>query len=66
MSVVDYLKSKGVKMWRDANGEWWCDDDEWWESKGRICEEFGIDIFVDNEIKYKKYMPETTLFLHVT
>jgi len=65
VSVVDYLKSKDVKMWQDANGEWWCKDDEWWSSKGQICKEFGIDILVDNEIKYKKYMPDNTIFLWV-
>jgi hypothetical protein len=63
-SVVDYIKRSGVKMHQHDNGNWYCDDEEWWKSKGRMCDEFGIDMIFDNEIKYKKWMSEHVQFIH--
>jgi len=66
ISVVDWLKSKGVKMWQDKEDKWWCEDDIWWESKGLICAEHEIDLIFDDKIEYKKYMPRYTTFVLVT
>jgi len=63
VSVVDYLKSKGMQMWKDPNGNWWCSEKDWWSSKGQICKEYKIDIIFDDQIRYAKYMPSTTEFI---
>jgi len=44
----------------------WCSEDEWWASKGMICREYGIDLIFDDSYRYKKYMPESTIFVHWT
>jgi hypothetical protein len=62
ISVVDFLKDNGVEMWKD-NGNWWCGEEIWWESKGLICNEYHIDIIFDDKIRYKKYMPDFTKFV---
>jgi len=61
ISVVDFLKDKGVPMWKEE-GNWWCDEEIWWESKGLICREYHIDIIFDDKIRYKRNMPEFTKF----
>jgi len=66
ISVVDWLKQADVKMWQDKKGDWWCSEDEWWASKGMICREYGIDLIFDDSYRYKKYMPESTIFVHWT
>ena len=66
ISVVDWLKDKGVKMWQDEKGNWWCSKEEWWASKGTICREHGIDLIFDDCYSYKKYMPKSTIFVHWT
>lgn len=58
ISVVDFLKSKQIKLSQDHNGHYWTDEDIWWKSKAKICEEFDIDFLFDNEIRYKKYFDE--------
>ncbi len=63
ISVVDWLKENRVPMWQDEKGDWWCDDYNWWSSKGKICAEYKIDMIFDDKIQYKKYMPETTKFV---
>lgn len=67
ISVVDYLKSIGTNMWQNPNGkrpdDWWCSEDDWWSAKAKICNEFKIDLAIDNEIRYKKYFENIeTLF----
>lgn len=62
ISVVDFLKSKGVPM-QKKDGNWWCDEEIWWESKGLICREYHIDIIFDDKIRYKRNMPEFTKFV---
>jgi hypothetical protein len=57
-SVVGYLKSKGVKMWQDDKGDWWCDNDLWWSSKSKICFMIGIDILLDDSVKYSPYFKD--------
>jgi hypothetical protein len=64
-SVVDYLKSKDVKMWLDEKNTWWASDEDWWISKGEICRAIRADIMIDDHIKFKQGFPEghPTLFL---
>ena len=64
ISVVDWLKNNGVHMWQDIEGTWWCDDAIWWQSKGKICKEYEIDIMFDDCYGYHVAMPETTEFIH--
>lgn len=54
VSIVDYLKSKGVSMWAE-NGTWWANDDAWWGSKAEICKELNIRVMYDNTWRYKPY-----------
>lgn len=65
ISVVDFLKSRHVEMWQDDNGNWWCAQNFWWRSKAQICDEYKIDVLIDNEVKYKKYISNNTTFLLV-
>lgn len=62
ISLVDYLKSKGVPMYM-KEGTWWCDDKIWWKSKGMICAEYEIDMIFDDKIEYKDHMPKETKFI---
>ena len=55
ISIIDFLKSKGVKFRVDGGGNWWCDEDTWWESKARICNELKIDVLIDDSKKYKPH-----------
>ena len=68
LSVVDYLKAKGVPMTEDPPGSnhWWCDGDMWSDAKGAMASEYGIDIVVDDQLEYADAMPVDTDFVHVT
>lgn len=64
-SVVDYIKNHtGTIMTQDEKGNWWCDEEIWWHSKGWICNKYSIDMIVDNDIRYKDNMPSFTTFVH--
>ena len=63
ISVVDWLKKNGVHMWQDDKGDWWCDDNSWWSSKGKICAEYEIAMIFDDKLRYRRSMPETTQFI---
>jgi len=52
ISVVDYLRNCGEKMWQDEKQTWWCKDEVWWASKARICAEFGLTHMIDDKIEY--------------
>ena len=52
LSVVDFLEDNGVEFNWDGNHPW-TDDETWWDSKARICKEKGIDILIDDSIRYK-------------
>jgi len=58
LSVVDYLKYTGVKMWQDDKERWWSDGKDWWESKGKICKKFNIDVMLDDHIEFKDGFPD--------
>jgi hypothetical protein len=58
ISVTDYIKEKGIWMWKDKYGNLWCDDESWWSSKSEICEDYGIDILFDDSKKYGEYFTD--------
>jgi len=64
ISVVDWLKNKGIYMWQDSKGTWWCDNCIWWRSKGKICEEYKIDMIFDDHQGYQEFMPKKTQFIY--
>jgi hypothetical protein len=55
ISVIDYIKKIGKKTWQDEKGDWWTDDESFWSSKSMICEEYGIDLLIDDSVQYQKY-----------
>jgi len=63
-SVVDFVKSEKVPMKQHQDGSWYCDDFYWWRTKGLICMKEGIHMIFDNDLRYKKHMPESTTFIH--
>ena len=63
VSIVGWLQMQQIPMKQDSNGNWWCDEETWWNSKGDICRELGIDAIFDDKIEYKANMPETTQFI---
>jgi len=72
LSIVDWLhfqkdyKDAKFDLTHDDKGRWWTDDDTWWSSKSKICNEFGIDIMVDDKLEYSEYIiDERPMFLHV-
>ena len=66
ISVVDWLKGRGVEMELNEHGSWYCKDDIWWSSKAKICAEQNIDILFDDKLEYKKYIiGNTPLFIHI-
>lgn len=66
LSVVDWLKDKGVQMELNEHGSWYCDDEKWWSAKAEICKEHGIDILFDDKLEYKKYIEDNNpLFIHI-
>jgi len=66
ISVVDFLKDSGVEMKEKENGDFYCDDDIWWRSKGIICNQEGISILFDDKLEYKANIKsDTPLFVHV-
>lgn len=66
LSVVDWLKKKGVKMSLNEHGSWYCGERTWWRSKSRICKENNIEILFDDNLNYKKYIIDNNpLFLHI-
>jgi len=54
-TIVDFLKSKGVKMWLDHKNTWWASDEDWWGAKAKICDQLCIDVMIDNTDRYKQY-----------
>lgn len=64
VSVVDWLHTQDIQMWKDHKNTWWCDEEDWWASKAAICKERGITIVVDDCEKFKPYFgPEVTFIL---
>lgn len=62
-SVVDFIRTSGVEMEQHENGSWYCDEENWWKSKARMCSYYEIDILIDNDIKYKEWLQVNTKFI---
>ena len=58
LSVVDHLKSQSVEMWMDDKKTWWCNDSDWWKSKGEICQRLKADIMLDDKGKFREGFPK--------
>lgn len=58
ISVVDFLDRQGTKFTQDENGNLWCDEDDWWKSKSRICLMYNIEVLIDDKVKYLKHINE--------
>lgn len=72
LSVVDWLhyqkdyRDAQFQLTKDEHGLWWTDAATWWSSKAKICQEFGIDILIDDQEQYSKYIvDERPMFWHV-
>ncbi len=52
-SVVDFLIDSGVKMWKDDKGNPWANEEDWWDSKAKICQKHEIDFIIDDSEKYR-------------
>ena len=52
-SVVDFLRRNGIKTWKDDKGDVWADDQNWWDSKAKICQQWGIKYMIDDSGKYR-------------
>lgn len=52
-SVVDFLKESGIKMWQDNRGRWWTNDDDWWDSKAKMCDKLSLKWMLDDKERYK-------------
>jgi len=55
LSVVDYLKDKGVEMWTDEKGRWWASDEDWWSCKAELCNLHFIDVMIDDSERFSRY-----------
>ena len=66
LSVVDFLKEKGVKMWQNDKGSWWAGDIDWWSAKAQICKTYGVDYMFDDTHTYKQFFRGTGCkFVHI-
>lgn len=66
ISVVDWIKARGVDMKLNEQGSWYCDDEIWWASKAEICKEQHIELLFDDKLEYKEHIVgNNPLFLHI-
>lgn len=63
ISIVDFLQERNTDMWKDEHENWWAGDLDWWSAKGRMCAHYCIGTLIDNEIRYKQYMPGQCKFV---
>lgn len=66
ITIVDFLKEEGVKMWTDEKGRWWANDEDWWGAKAKMCKLHNIDLMLDDKEKYGPYFEniETRFLLY--
>lgn len=63
ISVVDYLAGvRGVKFTYDKRGNPWCEPKVWFQSKGFIAFDNGVDVVIDDSPEYEEHMPKGTAF----
>jgi len=66
-SIVDHNLAIGTKMWKDdAKGKgWWMGQDDWDKSKGEYARKVGLDLHIDNELRYAPWFPKSCTFMFV-
>ena len=62
ISVPEYLINLGVPFTFDERERPWTDDFTWWNSKSLICEEYKIDMMIDDTEKYQEHLFTNTVF----
>lgn len=63
-SITDYLLNTGVsKAYNYTEGNPWFSEKEWNEAKSTFVKLKGIDVIVDDTIKYKDSMSSNVVFL---
>lgn len=69
LSMVDNVKRlyPKVKFWEhpDKPNHFWTDAETWNQIKGRLAQENGIDIVIDDQSEYEPAMPRFTEFVLV-
>ena len=65
LSVIDYLKETGQKVWEDppGSGHWWAGEEVWWGAKSMIARKYVLDIIIDDQERYSQGMPDFTIFV---
>ena len=64
ISIVDYLRHKGIELWKDKKGGWETHAKEWWSSKGELCKEFKVGLIIDDSPEYEAFVDKAeTVFL---
>jgi len=61
-SIVGYHKSIDTPITYNSKGQVYLDDYLWDKTKGDYCKAMGIDIIIDDTLRYAKYMPSHTHF----
>jgi hypothetical protein len=54
-SIVDHLRTTGVKMWQDPKGHWWSEPYDWDRVKGEYCATHNIDLHFDDSDTYRYF-----------
>ncbi len=66
VSVVDWIKANNTPMYLNSKNEWECDEENWWSSKSKICNEMKIEMMWDDQIRYQHYIRNNNpVFIHV-
>jgi len=60
ISIIDFLKFNNVPIYQDKSGNWWTyKEEDWWSSKSLICQQYAIDVIIDDCIQYQTYFNKT-------
>lgn len=54
-SITDYCISGGVHVWYDEKNTPWMDQNAWEKAKGEYCTNIGMDLHIDDTIKYADF-----------
>lgn len=54
-SIADWHKEKGTQMRYDSEGNPWMDANDWDSSKGNYAEEKGLNLVIDDTVRYSSY-----------
>ena len=62
ISTVDFIKSKNIDMWQDKKGDWWTDEKTWNASKSMVCDDYEIDLLIDDMECYRDSLKSNVNF----